>query len=102
MTQMRGNKAKLKLERGEIVTMLMGEHNSPDMIDYLGQYGFDSILIEGEHGPVDFAQVSNLSRACDIWGMTSVVRVTFNSPNIIYRTFDLGAQGIMVPHVNTA
>ena len=35
MTQMRGNKAKLKLERGEIVTMLMGEHNSPDMIDYL-------------------------------------------------------------------
>ena len=96
------NKAKLKLERGEIVTMLMGEHNSPDMIDYLGQYGFDSILIEGEHGPVDFAQVSNLSRACDIWGMTSVVRVTLNSPNIIYRTFDLGAQGIMVPHVNTA
>ena len=101
MMEMRENRAKRKLERGEVVTMLMGEHNSPDMIDYLGQYGFDSILIEGEHGPVDFAQVANLSRACDLWGMTSIVRVSLNSPGVIYRTFDLGAQGVMVPHVNT-
>ena len=101
MMKMRENRVKRKLERGEVVTMLMGEHNSPEMIDYLGQYGFDSIFIESEHGPVDFAQVGNLSRACDLWGMTSIVRVNSNFPGIIYRTFDLGAQGIMVPHVNT-
>ncbi|SVE40009.1 uncharacterized protein METZ01_LOCUS492863, partial [marine metagenome] len=47
MAQMRENKAKRKLERGGIVTMLMGAHNSPDMIDFMGQFGFDSILIEG-------------------------------------------------------
>ena len=46
MIEMRENRAKRKLERGEVVTMLMGEHNSPDMIDYLGQHGFDSIFIE--------------------------------------------------------
>lgn len=101
MAQMRENRAKRKLERGEVVTMLMGGHNSPDMVDFLGQFGFDSILIEGEHGPVDFGHISDLSRACDLWGMTSVVRVNLNLPGVIYRTFDLGAQGIMIPHVDT-
>ena len=99
MTELRENKTKKKLKRGEVATMLMGGHNSPDMVDFLGQFGFDSILIEGEHGPVDFGHISDLSRACDLWGMTSVVRVNLNLPGVIYRTFDLGAQGIMVPHV---
>jgi 4-hydroxy-2-oxoheptanedioate aldolase len=34
--------------------------------------------------------------------MTSVVRVNLNVPGVIYRTLDVGAQGIVVPHVNTA
>ncbi|MCD5400196.1 MAG: aldolase/citrate lyase family protein [Dehalococcoidia bacterium] len=101
MTELRENKTKKKLGRGEVATMLMGGHNSPDMVDFLGQFGFDSILIEGEHGPVDFGHISDLSRACDLWDMTSVVRVNLNLPGVIYRTFDLGAQGVMIPHVDT-
>ena len=42
-----------------------------------------------------------LTRACDIWGMTSVVRVNHNEQGLIYRTLDRGAQAIVVPHVNT-
>lgn len=101
MTKIRVNKTKQKLSNGEVVAMLMGGDHSSDMIDFLGQFGFDSILIEGEHGPVDFGHIPDLTRACDLWGMTSVVRVNLNFPGIIYRIFDLGAQGIMVPHVNT-
>ena len=97
---MRENRAKHKLERGETVVCLSG-NNSTDMIDHLGQFGFDAIWLEGEHGPVDFADIPDLTRACDLWGMTSVVRVNQNNAGIIYRTFDLGAQGIVVPHVNT-
>ena len=37
MAKMRENKAKRKLDRGEVVTMLMGVHNSPDMIDFMGK-----------------------------------------------------------------
>ena len=33
--------------------------------------------------------------------MTSVVRVNRNDQGLIYRTLDRGAQGIVVPHVNT-
>ena len=98
---MRENKAKHKLERGEVVVVLSG-HNSAHMIDSLGPLGFDGIWIEGEHGPVDYADIPDLTRACDLWGMTSVVRVNQNEPGVIYRTFDVGAQGVVIPHVNTA
>ena len=86
---------------GETVVCLSG-NNSTDMIDQLGPLGFDAIWLEGEHGPVDYGDIPDLTRACDLWGMTSVVRVNRNNEGIIYRTFDLGAQGIVVPHVNTA
>ena len=33
--------------------------------------------------------------------MTSVVRINQNDQGLIYRTLDRGAQGIVVPHVNT-
>lgn len=98
---MRENRAKHKLERGETVVCLSG-HNSTHMIDQLGPVGFDAIWIEGEHGPVDFADIPDLTRACDLWGMTSVVRVNQNNAGIIYRTFDVGTQGIVVPHINSA
>ena len=101
MPELRNNRAKRKLKNGEVVTMLMGGPHPPDMIDLMGQFGFDSVLIEGEHGPVDYGHVPDLTRACDLWGMTSVVRIGANRPEMIYRTFDLGAQGIMVPHINT-
>ena len=49
--------------------MLMGGHDTPDMVDFLGQFGFDSILIEGEHGPVDFGHISDLSRGLRTVGL---------------------------------
>ena len=101
MVNIRENKVKHKLDRGELSTMLMG-HNTTDMIDFMGPLGFDSVLLESEHGPVDFADIAPLTRICDIWDMTSIVRINFNNPSIIYRTLDLGAQGLMVPHINTA
>ena len=101
MAKIRENAAKRKLERGGVVTVVSGQ-DSPNMIDFLGQFGFDAFWIEGEHGPNDFADIPDLTRACDLWGMTSLVRVNLNLPGVIYRTLDVGAQGIVVPHVNTA
>ena len=101
MAKLRENRAKHKLERGEIVTVVSGL-NTANMVDYLGQFGFDAAWIETEHGPVDFADIPDITRACDLWGMTSIVRVNQNVHGVIYRTLDVGAQGIVVPHVNTA
>ena len=97
---MRENRAKQKLLNSQVVTVASG-HQSSDMIDFLGQFGFDAMWIETEHGPVSWEQIGDMSRACDLWGMSSIVRVNANEPWLITRTLDRGATGIVVPHVST-
>jgi 4-hydroxy-2-oxoheptanedioate aldolase len=98
--KIRPNRVKDSLAAGQVATMLSGT-NDPDLIDQLGTLDVDGIWLEGEHGGVDYADLGNLTRACDLWGKTSVVRVMDNDYATIYRTLDRGAQGIVVPHVNT-
>ncbi len=98
--ELRQNRVKHKLRRGEQVYVASGFTHADD-IDAFGPAGFDGIWIEGEHGPMVFDELGNLTRACDLWGMTSIVRVNRNDQTLIYRTLDRGAQGIVVPHVNT-
>ena len=101
MANLRPNDVKHKLERSEPATVVAGNMN-PDLVEVFGNLGFDGVWIEAEHGPFDYGDVSDMARACDLWGMTSIVRVNLNLPGVIYRTLDQGPQGITVPHVNTA
>ena len=96
----RPNRVKQALAAGKVATIIGGT-NDPDLIDQLGTLDVDGIWLEGEHGGVDYADLGNLTRACDLWGKTSVVRVMDNDYATIYRTLDRGAQAIVVPHVNS-
>ena len=100
MGAIRPNRAKQKLAAGETVLSVSGL-DTPDLIDLMGPVGLDAVWIEAEHGPVDFGHIPDLTRACDLWGMTSIVRVNALDYGPIYRTLDLGAQGICVPHIDT-
>ena len=75
--------------RGEPATVLAGTITS-DLIEFFGNLGFDGAWIEAEHGPFDFGDIADLTRACDLWGMTSIVRVNLNLPGVIYRTLGTG------------
>ena len=100
MPELRENRAKHRLQEGKPVIAL--SVSDGDSIDTLGALeAVDAIWIEMEHGPITWAQLSDLSRACDLWGMSSLVRVTTGEPWLIGRTLDRGVQGIFVPHVNT-
>ena len=101
MATIRPNRVKQKLAAGETVISLAGV-DSPHLVDQVGPLGPDAIWIEAEHGPIDFGRIPDMTRACDLWGMTSVVRVNALDYGTIYRTLDLGAQGICVPHIDTA
>src|SRR5881296_3911057 len=98
--KIRANRLRQTLAAGRVATIIGGT-NDPDLIDQLGTLDVDGIWLEGEHGGVDYADLGNLTRACDLWGKTSIVRVMDNDYATIYRTLDRGAQGIVVPHVNS-
>src|SRR5256886_1140773 len=96
----RPNRIRQTLAAGRVATIIGGT-NDADLIDQLGTLDVDGVWLEGEHGGVDYADLGNLTRACDLWGKTSVVRVMDNDYATIYRTLDRGAQAIVVPHVNS-
>ena len=100
MPEIRVNIAKQKLQNNQVATAVLGAQIA-DAIDALGPLGFDAAWIECEHGPVDWDRIGDMSRACDLWGMTSITRVNSNDPGLITRTLDRGSMGIVVPHVNT-
>ena len=101
MGGIRPNRVKQKLAAGETVLCVAGL-DTPDLVDLMGSVGLDAVWIEAEHGPADFGRIPDLTRACDLWGITSIVRVNALEYGPIYRTLDLGAQGICVPHIDTA
>ncbi len=101
MAQMRPNRVKRKLADVDFVVVPGGIY-TPEIIDMMGHLGFDGFWLEAEHGPIDFGDIADATRACDLWGATSIVRVNRAETGLIYRTLDQGAQGIVVPHVNTA
>ena len=100
MVEIRNSGTKTRLETGKTATAVSG-FNTPEIIDFLGQFGFDAVWIDMEHTSVTWDQLGNMTRACDLWGMTSLVRVTSNEPSLITRALDVGATGVVVPHVNT-
>ena len=100
MSDIRPNRAKQKLADGGRVHAVQGLITA-DLIDQVGPSEVDAIWIEAEHGGTDFQEMADHTRACDLWGKTSLVRVHSHEYGLIYRTLDRGAQGIVVPHVNT-
>lgn len=98
--ELRPNRIKTKLANGQVAA-IVGGITHPDDIDAFGPNGFDGAWLEGEHGGADPIELGNLTRACDVWGMTSVVRINRNEQGLIYQAFDRGAQAVVVPHVNT-
>ena len=101
MAELRPNRAKHKLQEGGIATIVQGEI-TPSMAEFFGPLGFDGVWLEAEHGPFDYGDIPDFTRACDLWGMTSVARVNLNLPGVIYRTLDQGVQAVVVPHVDSA
>lgn len=63
--------------------------------------GFDFAFIDGEHGSGEALELEHHVRAAESFGMPAVVRIASHQPSEILRALDIGAEGIIIPHVNT-
>ncbi|MFE3757983.1 HpcH/HpaI aldolase/citrate lyase family protein [Nocardia tengchongensis] len=74
---------------------------SPDLVEVVGAAGYDYAWLDAEHGCFSLSDLRNLIRAADAVGIDSIVRVPNHDPSYIQRVLDLGAAGIMAPHVRS-
>ena len=70
-------------------------------VEAVAPLGFDWILIDMQHGCMDYEGALDMIRAADIHGVCPVVRVPWNEPGIIGRVLDAGAMGIIAPMIET-
>ncbi len=99
---MRTNLMKAKLLAGEPVAGVIISSADEQLVEVLGLSGFDYVMIDCEHGHMSVRECETLVRASEAVGITPVVRVPHNSPDMILRHLDTGAQGIVIPQVNSA
>src|SRR5664279_1085935 len=96
------NKVKKIIKAGNAAYGTFAMLGEPALVEMIGYAGLDFVLIDTEHSPNTMEQVENMVRAAEVAQTTPIVRVTDNSPELVLRTLDIGAGGVLVPQVNTA
>lgn len=74
--------------------------NSPDILEYAAA-GMDWIWWEGQHSHADWQTTVHGLRAASVVGVPVLVRTWTHDVGTIERLLDTGAEGIIVPMVNT-
>lgn len=95
------NQLKRKMNDGNVVVGSMVYIPSSKLTEVIGLSGFDFVIIDMEHGPIDLGHAEDMIRAAELTGVTPIVRVSHNARNLIMQALDIGAQGLHIPDVNT-
>jgi 4-hydroxy-2-oxoheptanedioate aldolase len=98
---MRTNTTKAKLAEGNVVFGAIISRYAPDQVELFGAMGYDFVMIDCEHGPMNLDQVEHMVRAAEVFGITPIARIPNHDDSTVLRFLDRGIQGVIVPHVNT-
>lgn len=99
---MRANEVKRAIGRGEtVIGTMITEVRTPAIAQFLAEAGFDFFFIDMEHGPYNIETVADIIRAARLAGICPLVRVPDPDYHLLARPLDAGAQGLMIPRVET-
>src|SRR6267142_6246005 len=98
-----GAEFKKQLHAGTTKLGLFVNSHSPTVAEQLAHSGYDWLLVDSQHGPMGYEKLSAMLCAIAAGGAKSMVRVTGYSDRAgIQQALDLGADGVLVPYINTA
>ncbi len=102
---MHPNKTKAKLKAGGVAFGSEIMFPSADAVEILAYGGLDFVYMDMEHSATTHESLAHMIRACEIGGATPLVRIPESVPGeypgVILRILDLGAMGVIVPHVDS-
>jgi 4-hydroxy-2-oxoheptanedioate aldolase len=98
-----GAEFKKQLREGRPKIGLFLNSHSPTVADQMAHSGYDWLLVDSQHGPMGFETLSTMLGAISNGGAKSLVRVAgYHDRGGIQQSLDLGADGVLVPYINTA
>src|SRR5499433_4164658 len=98
-----GAEFKTQLREGTPKMGLFLNAHSPTVAEQLAHSGYDWLLVDTQHGPMDHEKLSTMLAAIGSGGAKSMVRVAgYHDRGGIQQALDLGADGVLIPYINTA
>jgi 4-hydroxy-2-oxoheptanedioate aldolase len=84
------------------IGLFLNSH-SPTVAEQLAHSGYDWLLVDTQHGPMGYEHLSAMLAGISNGGAKSLVRVGgYNDRPGIQQSLDMGADGVLVPYINTA
>lgn len=90
------------IAQGKPAAGLILNCHAPALVEIAGYAGFDFVMIDCEHGPLEPAEVESMVRAAELAGIAPLVRVPSGEPHVALRVLDVGAAGVIVPRIESA
>ena len=75
--------------------------NDPAIAEIMADAGFDWLCVDMEHSVIDFFEAKQIIIAIQSKGLKAFVRIGENNSLLMKRILDIGADGIIVPSVNS-
>ena len=96
------NRFKRRLRAGETLLGLWMSIPSPVTAEALGLIGYDWLLFDSEHAPVEIAGIQPLLQASSAGNSALAARPAWNDKVLIKKMLDIGAQTLLIPFVQSA
>jgi 4-hydroxy-2-oxoheptanedioate aldolase len=98
-----GAEFKKQLRAGTPKLGIFLNAHSPTLAEQLSHSGYDWLLVDSQHGPMGYEKLSAMLSGISNGGAKSLVRVgSYSDRPGIQQALDLGADGILVPYINSA
>jgi len=98
-----GAEFKKQLRAGTPKLGIFLNAHSPTLAEQLSHSGYDWLLVDSQHGPMGYEKLSAMLSGISNGGAKSLVRVgSYSDRPGIQQSLDLGADGILVPYINSA
>ncbi len=94
------NTLKKKLAERKVFGMQIMS-GSPAAVETLARNGYDYALIDAEHTAMDVTDLKDMILAARMHGISPIARVTGPYPVEIRKAFEMGAEGVIIPHIKT-
>ncbi|HEU5434723.1 MAG TPA: aldolase/citrate lyase family protein [Thermomicrobiales bacterium] len=98
---MRVNHVRRRLAAGEPSVGTWLSLPSPEGAEYISRVGFDWLVADAEHNPIDIRTLAQMFAAMAASDTAPMVRIPWNSGENFKRVLDAGAWGVVVPMVNS-
>jgi len=96
-----GRALRRKTATGVALGTFVIESPVPATLSALALAGFDFVVLDMEHSTIDFSRLELLIAAGQAAGLAMLVRPWGEDTGLIGKILDMGANGIMAPHVNS-